>query len=46
MRRAHDALSVPHFSICKRCNQKILPHRVCHNCGYYAGKPILDVEGL
>ena len=44
MRRAHDHLDRPQFSTCKRCNQRVMPHRVCHNCGYYAGKPVQDVE--
>jgi large subunit ribosomal protein L32 len=26
---------LPGFSVCPRCGQPKLPHRVCHNCGYY-----------
>jgi large subunit ribosomal protein L32 len=34
----------PTFSECPQCHQPKLPHRVCANCGYYAGKQILEVE--
>ena len=36
--------SVPPYSTCPQCKHDKLPHRVCLNCGYYAGKPILEVE--
>lgn len=26
---------LPGFSMCPRCGQPKLPHRICHNCGYY-----------
>ncbi|MFN7181422.1 MAG: 50S ribosomal protein L32 [Planctomycetota bacterium] len=26
---------LPGFSKCLRCGQPKLPHRICHNCGYY-----------
>jgi large subunit ribosomal protein L32 len=43
-RRAHDALHVPTLSRCARCNQAVMPHRVCPNCGYYRGRAVVDVE--
>ena len=27
---------------CSNCGTKVLPHSVCHNCGYYRGKKILN----
>ena len=31
----------PKLSICQNCNEPIMPHRVCKNCGYYDGKQII-----
>jgi large subunit ribosomal protein L32 len=44
-RRAHQARSLPPRSRCSRCGQMVLPHRVCDNCGHYAGRKVLEVEG-
>lgn len=32
------------FAECPQCHQPKLPHRVCENCGYYAGKQAVEVE--
>jgi large subunit ribosomal protein L32 len=29
---------------CKRCNEPVLPHRVCSNCGHYQGRDAIVVE--
>ncbi|MFH1749326.1 MAG: 50S ribosomal protein L32 [bacterium] len=29
---------------CKHCNEKILPHRVCPECGYYKDKDVVSVK--
>jgi large subunit ribosomal protein L32 len=29
---------------CSNCNQPKVPHAVCPNCGYYRGKPLVDVD--
>ena len=34
----------PSYSECPQCHQAKLPHRVCGNCGYYAGRPAVEVE--
>ncbi|MCK4299342.1 MAG: 50S ribosomal protein L32 [Planctomycetes bacterium] len=44
-RRAHQARRSPARSRCPRCAQVMLPHRVCENCGYYAGRQVVEVEG-
>ena len=36
--------SVPAYSSCPQCKQPKLPHRVCGNCGYYAGRQAVEVE--
>ena len=38
-RRAAIKLAV-NFSVCKNCGKLILPHVVCKECGFYAGKAI------
>jgi large subunit ribosomal protein L32 len=43
-RRAGWKATPPTFSLCPQCRQPKLPHRVCANCGYYAGRQAVDVE--
>ena len=42
-RRSHHALKEKHFSICSKCGEPALPHRLCENCGTYAGREVIDV---
>lgn len=44
MRRAHWKVDAPARSICPQCKQPKLPHRVCGNCGYYAGRQVVETE--
>ncbi len=37
-------LGPPARSICPRCTAAKLPHVVCGNCGWYAGRQAIDVE--
>lgn len=32
------------ISTCKHCNEPVMPHRVCPNCGYYDGKEVVKHE--
>jgi large subunit ribosomal protein L32 len=32
------------YSACPQCKQPKLPHRVCPNCGSYAGRQAVEVE--
>jgi large subunit ribosomal protein L32 len=43
-RRANWKLEAPVFVRCKQCHELKLPHRVCKECGYYAGKDVLKLE--
>lgn len=43
-RRAHLALDVAGTSICPNCKAKKLPHRICGSCGYYKGRPLVEIE--
>jgi len=36
--------STPAYSECPQCHRPKLPHRVCGNCGYYAGRQAVEVE--
>jgi large subunit ribosomal protein L32 len=42
-RRSHHALKKQAFSNCSKCNEPVLPHRLCQNCGTYAGREVIDV---
>ena len=42
-RRSHHALKKQEVSVCPKCGEPVLPHRLCQNCGTYAGKEIIDV---
>lgn len=44
MRRAHDALHKANLVACSNCQRLKLPHRVCPYCGYYAGRPVIEIE--
>ena len=44
MRRSHHALDALHLARCANCGAAIRPHRVCHNCGHYAGKARVDLD--
>ena len=37
-------LDAPPRSVCPRCQQAKLPHVVCGNCGWYAGRQAIEVE--
>jgi large subunit ribosomal protein L32 len=44
MRRAHWKVEAPTYSACQQCRQPKLPHRVCPNCGFYAGRQVVETE--
>jgi len=29
---------------CPHCRERMLPHRVCPNCGYYRGREVIKRE--
>lgn len=37
-RRSHDFLTTKSLSVCSNCDAKIVPHRICPQCGFYNGK--------
>lgn len=43
-RRAHLALTLPQLEECPHCHQTKRSHRACLNCGYYGGRPVLELK--
>jgi large subunit ribosomal protein L32 len=43
-RRTHDKMAVMTTGACKQCGAPVAPHRVCMKCGYYKGRPVLQIK--
>lgn len=43
-RAANWKAKAPSYAECPRCRQPKVSHRVCANCGYYAGREAVEVE--
>ena len=43
-RRSHHHLKPMQIQYCPRCEQPVLPHRVCANCGFYQGREVVAPE--
>ena len=41
--RSHHALTPARLSACGQCGKEKMPHIMCENCGYYAGRQVVDV---
>ena len=44
-RRSHHNLKPTQIQYCGHCEQPVLPHHVCSNCGYYQGREVVAAEG-
>lgn len=44
MRRAHDRLKLVRSVECPNCGESKLPHHLCHQCGFYKGRQVLDIS--
>ncbi len=42
-RRAHHALKKIPMSSCPKCNDPVLSHTTCKNCGNYNKREVIDV---
>ena len=40
-RRSQHKLSAPSLATCPRCGAPRMPHRVCGECGTYAGREVV-----
>jgi large subunit ribosomal protein L32 len=43
-RRSHLHVKAPQIQYCPHCNDPVLPHRVCTNCGHYQGRLVVEPE--
>ncbi len=43
-RQSKDALKASTLVTCSNCKQKIAPHKVCSNCGFYKGEKIIEMK--
>lgn len=43
LRRSQVKAKRTNLAVCPKCNNPVLPHITCSNCGYYKGKAIIDV---
>jgi len=41
-RRTHQKIEAIQLSTCPQCSEPKLPHHVCHNCGSYKGRVVLE----
>ncbi len=43
-RRTHYKIKPLIPTMCPNCGKAKLPHRVCPHCGYYKGRPVIQIE--
>jgi large subunit ribosomal protein L32 len=43
-RRAHFKVRPVTLVECPQCHARMVPHRVCPACGYYAGRQVVEVK--
>jgi len=43
-RRSHQHITPMSIQYCPQCNEPVLPHRVCTNCGHYQGREVVAME--
>ena len=43
-RRSHHSLDKIKLSNCTKCNETVIPHHVCMNCGTYKGKQVINLN--
>ncbi|MDP9345493.1 MAG: 50S ribosomal protein L32 [Actinomycetota bacterium] len=43
-RRAQHKITAPTYNSCPHCHSPRRPHRVCAQCGYYAGREVVATE--
>jgi large subunit ribosomal protein L32 len=43
-RRSHHHVKPVQIQYCRNCEQPVLPHRVCPNCGHYQDREVVAEE--
>ena len=43
-RRSHHNITPVQIQYCPKCNEPVMPHRVCPNCGSYQGRDVINME--
>jgi large subunit ribosomal protein L32 len=43
-RRSHHHRKPIQIQYCPRCEQPVLPHHVCSNCGHYQNREVVAME--
>jgi large subunit ribosomal protein L32 len=43
-RRSHWKIAPPGLAKCPKCDEFIVPHRACPQCGYYKGRKVVETE--
>ncbi len=43
-RRTHYKAKTATYALCSNCGAPVEYHRVCPECGYYRGKPMVEKE--
>jgi large subunit ribosomal protein L32 len=43
-RRSHHHVTAKQVQYCTNCNEPVLPHRLCPNCGHYRGREVIVME--
>ncbi len=41
---ANVSLTAPTLAECSHCHELKQPHRLCPKCGYYDGKPVVEIK--
>jgi len=43
-RRSHIKAVAPNLTTCPKCGETKLSHNVCHSCGTYKGRTVIETE--
>ena len=43
-RRSHTKIKGPSPTACSQCGEAKLPHHVCHSCGFYNGRNVIETK--